>query len=78
VCKCGFSTQLISRVRQFSASSWQEHFDKISKRGLSGLLEISDQAFEEGLARFKTWIQDKPRDEPVFEPVDLFVFAKTA
>jgi ubiquinone/menaquinone biosynthesis C-methylase UbiE len=78
VSECGFRVELISRVRQLFAASWQEHFDKISKRGLSGLLEISDQAFEQGLVRFKTWIQDKPHDQPVFEPVDLLVFRKVA
>ena len=48
----------------------------MSRRGLSGLIEISDDAFEAGLRRFQEWVSTKPKDQPVFEPVDMFVFRK--
>ena len=76
VCANGFETLEITRVYQKFAKSWQEHYEKVSRRGLSGLIEISDDAFEAGLRRFQEWVSTKPKDQPVFEPVDMFVFKK--
>ncbi len=77
VCASGFEALEVTRVYQKFAISWQEHYDKVSRRGLSGLIEISDDAFEAGLRRFQEWVSTKPKDQPVFEPVDMFVFRKT-
>ena len=49
---------------------------KISRRGLSSLIAISDHAFECWLLRFRDWVDSLPRDVPVYEPLDLFVFQK--
>ncbi|MEK6283114.1 MAG: class I SAM-dependent methyltransferase [Acidobacteriota bacterium] len=63
-------------IHQLFASSYTEYFEKISRRGLSALIAISDATFDEGLERFKHWVGQQPRDAPVYEPVDFFVFQK--
>lgn len=64
-------------IHQLFAASVKEYFDKISQRGLSALIAISDEAFQAGLARFRDWVSCQPPGVPVYEPVDLFVFQKT-
>ncbi|MCA1633557.1 MAG: methyltransferase domain-containing protein [Acidobacteria bacterium] len=75
---CAQSFDLISRrtVRQLFASSYEEYFEKISQRGLSSLIAIGDAAFESGLERLRHFVSLQPRETPVHEPVDLFVFRK--
>lgn len=75
---CGESFKLISQrtVRQLFAASYEEYFEKISRRGLSALILIGDEAFQDGLRRFQDWTRRRPRGVPVYEPVDLFVFQK--
>ena len=72
------SFELISRrtVRQLFASSHEEYFEKISRRGLSALIAISDEAFQGGLERLRQFVNSQPPDTPVYEPVELFVFRK--
>ena len=72
------SFDLISRrtIRQLFASSYQEYFEKISRRALSALIFIDDDAFARGLERLRHFVSLQPRDTPVHEPVDLFVFRK--
>jgi ubiquinone/menaquinone biosynthesis C-methylase UbiE len=72
----GFAVMKIQTVYQLFASSWAESYDKISRRGLSSLISISDEAFNLGLKRLQKWVENKPADMPVYEPVDLFVFRK--
>lgn len=69
---------LVSRrtVRQLFASSYEEYFEKISRRGLSALIAINDEAFRSGLERLRQFVNSQPRDTPVYEPVELFVFRK--
>jgi len=75
---CGGSFELISQrtIYQLFAASYGEYFDKVSRRGLSALIVISDEAFQSGLQRFQNWVSRQPRSLPVYEPVDLFVFQK--
>jgi ubiquinone/menaquinone biosynthesis C-methylase UbiE len=77
---CGESFELISQrtIYQFFADSYEEYFEKISRRGLSALIMISDEAFQSGLQRFQNWVRGQPQSLPVYEPVDLFVFQKRA
>ncbi len=77
VCRHGFKIDRITRVYQMFARSWEEHYEKISRRGLSGLISMSDEAFAAGLDRLRGWVLSKPKNEPVFEPLDMFVFRKT-
>jgi len=74
VCGEGFGLIAAKTVYQFFAASFSEYYDKISQRGLSSLIAISDEAFDAGLQRLKQWAEEQPPDRPVNEPVDLFVF----
>ena len=77
---CGGSFELVSQrtIYQLFAVSYAEYFEKVSQRGLSALIAISEEAFQSGLQRFQDWVHRQPRDLPVYEPVDLFVFQKRA
>jgi hypothetical protein len=74
VCSHGFQTIALRTVHQFFAASYTEYYDKIQQRSLSALIQISDEAFQGGLARLKAWIAEQPPDRPVYEPIDLVVF----
>jgi ubiquinone/menaquinone biosynthesis C-methylase UbiE len=74
VCGHGFHIIAAQTVSQVFASSYAEYYDKISQRGLSSLISISDEAFTAGLERLKQWVAQQPADQPVNERVDLFVF----
>lgn len=63
-------------INQIFASSADEYFEKISGRGLSALIALSHSAFSEGLAQFRNWVDQQPANQPVYEPVDLFIFQK--
>ncbi|UCD09142.1 MAG: class I SAM-dependent methyltransferase [Dehalococcoidales bacterium] len=63
-------------IYQKFASSYQEYYEKISQRGLSSLLAISDDAFNNGCKKFREWVETQPPDTPVFEPIDHFFFIK--
>jgi ubiquinone/menaquinone biosynthesis C-methylase UbiE len=75
---CGQSFELVSQctIYQLFATSYDEYFEKVSQRGLSALIVISDETFQSGLQRFQSWVRRQPRNFPVYEPVDLFVFQK--
>ena len=77
---CSGSFELISRrtIYQLFAASYEEYFEKVSQRGLSALIVISNEAFQSGLQRFQNWVSRQPREQPVYEPVDLFIFQKRA
>jgi ubiquinone/menaquinone biosynthesis C-methylase UbiE len=76
VCGQGFDLIGVQTVYQLFAFSYAEYYDKIRQRGLSSLISISDEAFDRGLKRLREWIESQPPDQPVFEPVDLFIFRK--
>ena len=75
---CGQSFELISQrtIYQLFAASYDEYFEKVSRRGLSALIVISDEAFHRGLQRFQNWASRQAQNLSVYEPVDLFVFQK--
>jgi len=76
IIKYSFKTNAKVRVYQYFAKSYHDYIEKISKRGLSSLIAISDQAFNRGLKKLKEWAKDRPHDELVYEPVDLLIFQK--
>jgi ubiquinone/menaquinone biosynthesis C-methylase UbiE len=76
VCLQGFDIVKIQAVNQLFASSYNEYYDKISQRGLSSLISISDDAFNAGLQRLLEWVTSKLQNQPVYELVDLFIFRK--
>jgi ubiquinone/menaquinone biosynthesis C-methylase UbiE len=63
-------------IYQKFASSYREYYEKISQRGLSSLLAISDRAFDKGCERFREWVDKQPQNTPVVEPIDHFFFIK--
>lgn len=76
ICQYGFILGDMRIVQQLFASSWMEYYEKIRQRGLSSLIAISDQAFTSGLERLHELVLSKPQHQPVYEPIDLFVFRK--
>ena len=70
----GFDIVAQRTFYQYFAPSYQKYYDKIAGRGLSALLLISDSAFHDGLKRLRQWVAKQPADQPVYEPVDLFLF----
>ena len=68
------SFDLVARrtVRQLFASSYEEYFEKISRRGLSALIVIR-RAFRSGLERLRN-SSTRSRATPRLRPVELFVF----
>ena len=76
VSRRGFGVLHVETVRQVFATSYLEYCRKISQRGLSSLIKISDEAFDAGVRRLRAWAVAQPRDTPVYDPVDLFVFRK--
>lgn len=63
-------------LRQLFASSYADYFNKISCRGLSALISISDEEFQEGLEKFKNWVDQQAINTAVYEPIDVFIFQK--
>lgn len=63
-------------IHQLFAASHAEYFEKISQRGLSALIAISDEAFQQGLEQLKRWVSLQPSGAAIYEPVDLFIFRK--
>src|SRR5687767_5050065 len=76
VCAGSFELTSQQTIHQLFAASNDEYFEKISQRGLSALIMIGDEAFQNGLQRFQNWVKAQPRSQPVYEPVDLFIFRK--
>jgi ubiquinone/menaquinone biosynthesis C-methylase UbiE len=72
----GFQLQQKETVYQCFAASYAEYYRKITERGLSSLITISDEAFEAGLRRLRAWVDHQPAHERVYEPVDLFLFRR--
>lgn len=70
------SFEMLSRqtLSQLFAVSYEQYYAKISQRGLSALLEISDEAFQSGLKRLRHWVDQQPSDVGVYEEIDLFLF----
>ena len=63
-------------VRQRFADDHADYYRKISLRGLSSLLLISDDAFARGLREFATYCRSAERHQPVYECVELFLFSR--
>lgn len=76
VCERFFVLTSHRTIHQLFASSYAEYVEKISRRGLSALIAIKDEAFQSGLRRLRHWISLQAQDVPVYEPVDLFIFQK--
>jgi len=76
VCRQPFDQTTRQTFRQLFASSYQEYYEKVGQRGLSSLIAISDAAFEQGMERFRMWVDTQQPEQSVYEPVDVFVFRR--
>ena len=72
----GFVLRGHELVRQRFAEDHADYYRKISLRGLSSLLLISDDAFARGLRDFAAYCQSAEHHEPIYELVELFLFAR--
>jgi ubiquinone/menaquinone biosynthesis C-methylase UbiE len=71
----GFALRDHEVVRQPFAADHADYYRKISLRGLSGLVMISDEEFARGLREFAAYCQAAAHDGPIYESVELFLFA---
>ena len=76
VCRQPFDLVTRQTFRQLFAASYLDYYAKVGQRGLSSLIAISDDAFRRGMERFQNWVDVQPPDQPVYEPVDVFVFRR--
>lgn len=76
VCRGSFELLEQQTVFQLFADSYTEYFEKISRRGLSALIAITDEVFQNGLEQFQNWIIRQPPNRQIYEHVNLFVFQK--
>ena len=74
--EAGFRRDHHEVVQSEVAASWTEYGDKLAYRADSILIQLADDAFGEGLAALRKHARKAPRDEPVIEPVDFFVFCR--
>ena len=72
----GFELRGHELVRQRFAEDPEDYYRKISLRGLSSLLIISDEAFEKGLRDFADYCRTLDQREPTYESVELFLFSR--
>ena len=72
----GFALRGHELVRQRFADDHADYYRKISLRGLSSLLLISDDAFARGLREFAAYCRSAERHQPVYESVELFLFSR--
>jgi len=72
----GFALRGHELVRQRFADDHADYYRKISLRGLSALLLISDDQFARGLREFAAYCQSAERHQPVYESVELFLFSR--
>ncbi|MFL5886617.1 MAG: class I SAM-dependent methyltransferase [Thermoleophilaceae bacterium] len=64
------------QIAQDSASSFREYTERIATRSISTLELISDEEFEEGIARMREVAERETEPQPVIERVDLMVLRR--
>lgn len=72
----GFVATARRKVEQRVSDGPREYAERVRARAFSSLQQISDEAFARGLSRFDIWTSSLPGDQPVYEPVDVFVFRR--
>ncbi|HEX6624367.1 MAG TPA: methyltransferase domain-containing protein [Pyrinomonadaceae bacterium] len=71
----GFALTGREVVRQLFARDLAEYHDKISRRALSSLQSITDEAFARGLSELRNYCDTQRTTQPVHEEIDLFIFS---
>jgi ubiquinone/menaquinone biosynthesis C-methylase UbiE len=74
--KRGFTTVTHRTVSHVVAGNPSDWYRKVSLRALSALQLISDEAFTKGLRDFEAYCRTADPDQPIHEPLDLFVFSR--
>jgi len=74
----GFISLANTAVSQLFAATPEEYYTKISKKGLSVFNLISDEAFKAGMKRLKAYCGRLHENEPIYEPIHLLVFDRSA
>jgi hypothetical protein len=69
----GLQLKASELITQTVAPNWLAYADKLAAGGDSVLSRLSHEEFESGLAAVRHHAVDA-RDEPITEPIDLFVF----
>jgi len=72
----GFTLSHHTIVHQRFADNHADYAQKIGQRGLSSLQQIPDNEFRQGLAQLEAHCHATDPAQPVYEDIDLFVFAK--
>jgi len=72
----GLVTVSSEDVKQVFAQNYEEYYQKLAGRALSGLRLIPDPEFESGLRDLKLYCDKKPRGTKVYERVHLFTFSR--
>jgi ubiquinone/menaquinone biosynthesis C-methylase UbiE len=75
--RSGFTTLRVQAIEQLFVDSYDAYYERIRQRALSPLVELPDRDFEAGLRRMRNWVDAQPKNRPVYESIDLFVFQKT-
>lgn len=74
----GFQLVASRIVEQIFAHDYREYYTKISHRGLSGLLVISDDEFHSGLKRLKQYCTQQLQNMKVWERMHFFLFQNSS
>lgn len=64
-------------VRHRFAENHADYYRKVSLRGLSALQLISDDAVARGVRDFEGYCRSAERNEPTYEPVELFCLTRS-
>jgi len=64
-------------VQSQIAANWADFAKRVALRADSTLTQLSDAAFEDGLADLRTHAAAHPGRQPIVEPIDFFVFEKS-
>ena len=72
--RCGFVLRSHKIIDHVFADSGEEYLDKIGQRACSDLLAVPDDEFRIGLEALEAALARRTANEPIKEPIDLFVF----
>ena len=72
----GFACRYHEIISSPVAATWRDYADKVALRADSILAQLGEEEFAEGLRRLREHAARAAIEEPVVEPVELFVFEK--
>lgn len=72
--RAGFTRVVHELVASEAAESWVQYAERLAHRADSGLVGLSDEEFERGLAALRKHALEQRPGDPVISPIDFFVF----